>query len=131
MKSWLTKFRISTALDAGKPLPASLRQKISADPELERFVQRAEALGQPLRRPPAANPSLHDAIMRAVRASAQRGQPRHAPMLSWLAASATVATLAVVCLWMALPRPASQDMPSPFGGLAQVVKRAVAGAVLP
>jgi len=117
MKSWWIKFRISTALDSGKPLPASLRQKIAADPELERFAHRTQALGRPLRSPPPVNPSLHDSIMRAVRASAQRGQPRRAPGLSWLPASATLAALVVVCLWMSRPNPAPPERPSLDGPL--------------
>jgi anti-sigma factor RsiW len=132
MKSWLTKFRISTALDSGKPLPPSLRQKITADPELEHFAQQAQALGRPVLCLPSADPSLHDSIMRAVRASAQqREQPRRAPVFSWLAASAASAAVLMFCLWVAYPRSVSREMPSPFGGLAQLVKRAVAGAVLP
>jgi hypothetical protein len=132
MKSWLTKFRISTALDSGEPLPPSLRQKIAADPELEHFAHQAQALGRPLLRLPSAGPSLHDSIMRAVRASAQRReQPRRAPMFSWLAASAAFAATVMFCLWLAYPHSVSREMPSPFGGLALLVKRAVAGAVLP
>jgi hypothetical protein len=133
MKSMLTKFKISTALDSGKPLPDSLRQKIAADPELERFANRAQSLGRPsasgITMP--GDPSLHDSIMRAVRAAGQREEPRRAPVFSWLAASATVAALALVCLWMALPHPSASLRPAPLGGLAQVIKRAVTGAVFP
>jgi hypothetical protein len=132
MKSWLTKFRISTALDSGKPLPPSLRQKIAADPELEHFARQAQALGRPMVQLSIADPSLHDSIMRAVRASAQqRRQPRREPVFSWLAASAALAAVFMLCLWVAYPHPVQREMPSPFGGLAQLVKRAVAGAVLP
>jgi hypothetical protein len=132
MKSWLTKIRISTALDSGKPLSSSLRQKIAADPELEHFVHQAQALGRPLLHLPSADPALHDSIMRAIRASAQqRQQPRREPVFSWLAASAAFAAVLLFCLWVAYPRSVSREMPSPFGGLAQLVKRAVSGAVLP
>ena len=72
MKSWLSKWRISAALDAGEPLPESLRKKIAADPELERFTKRTEALGQTLRRLPPSGPPLHDSIMSAVRAAARK-----------------------------------------------------------
>jgi hypothetical protein len=106
MKLWLTKLRISAALDSGKPLPESLRQKIEADPELKRFAYRTQALKRSLRSPPTADPSLHDSIMRAVRGSARREQPRRAPVFSWLAPSAAVAVLAVFFFWMARPRPA-------------------------
>jgi len=105
MKSWWTKFRISNALDSGKPLPASLRQKIAADPELERFAR-------PLRSLPPVNPALHDSIMRAVRASARRERPQPASALSWLAASSILAALAVVCLWMVHPDSAPSGRPT-------------------
>jgi len=100
MKSWLSKWRISTALDAGKPLPESLRRKIAADPELERFTKRTQALVQTLRKLPPSGPPLHDSIMRAVRDAARSKQSRRAPVLSWLAASGVVAALAAACLYV-------------------------------
>ena len=96
MYSWLTKFRISTALDAGKPLPDSLRKKIAADPELERFVKQTEALGHSRPALPPSDPSMHDTIMRAVRASTRRERPQRAPVLSWLTASVALVALALV-----------------------------------
>ena len=93
MKSWLAKFRISAALDAGKPWPEPL--KIAADPELERFARRTEALGRALRSVPPAAPLLHDSIMRAVRTftpasgalpeqlDRQSGAPASARNLTW------------------------------------------------
>jgi hypothetical protein len=104
MKSWLAKFRISTAMDAGKPLPESLRQKIASDPELERFARRTEALGRALRTVPPTESGLHDSIMRSVRSAARREQPRSAPTLSWLAASVAVAVLTISCIWGAFRR---------------------------
>jgi hypothetical protein len=117
MKSWLAKFRISAALDAGKPMSESLRQKVTADPELERFARRAEVLGQALRNAPLVEASQHDSIMRAVRATARREQPRRAPALSWLAASVAVAALTLVCLWTAFHRPAKPARPSLDGAV--------------
>jgi hypothetical protein len=105
MKSWLSKWRISAALDAGQPLSESLRRKIAADPELERFAKRTQALGQTLRSLPPSGLPLHDSIMRAVRDAARREQPRHAPVLTWLAAWGAVAALAVVCLYLGFLRP--------------------------
>jgi len=107
MKSWLSKWRISAALDAGKPLSESLQRKIAADPELERFAKRTQVLGQNLRSLPPSGPPLHDSIMRAVRAAARLEQPRRAPVLSWLAASgavAALAALAAVCLYLTFLR---------------------------
>jgi hypothetical protein len=98
MKSWLAKFRISTALDSGKPLPESLRRNIAADPELERFTRRTETLGQALRRPPPTGPSMHDSIMRAVRAAARPAPARRSPVAAWLVATTALAGLALAFL---------------------------------
>jgi hypothetical protein len=106
MKSWLAKFRISAALDAGEPLPKSLRRAIATDPDLERFTRRTESLGRFLRKPPLAEASMHDSIMRAVRAAARQEQPRRAPALAWWLGSASAAALAVVCFWMGTHRSA-------------------------
>ena len=135
MNSWWIKFRISNALDSGKPLSASLRQKISADPELERFARRMQALRQPLRSLAPSDPSLHDSIMRAVRDSSRREQQRRSPILSWLAASATVAALAVICLWVAWPRPAqpgrtSLDGPAMVLEMSETMPAAIPSAVM-
>jgi hypothetical protein len=105
MKSWLAKFRISAALDAGKPLPESLRRKIAADPELERFARRTEALGRALRSVPLPDPSLHDSIMRSVRNAARREQPRRSLAPSWLPAAAAAAALTIACVWATFHRP--------------------------
>jgi hypothetical protein len=54
--------------------------------------------------------------MNAVRAKAQRDQPRRVPALSWLAASGAVAVVAVVCLYLTALRPkpsASQALDGP------------------
>jgi ferric-dicitrate binding protein FerR (iron transport regulator) len=121
MKSWLAKFRISTALDAGEPLPKSLRRAIAADPELERFTRRTESLGRSLRRPPLADASMHDSIMRAVRAAAREQQPRRVPGVAWLAVSASVAALVVVCLWIGIHRSAQPGGQS-LNGAAMVLE---------
>jgi hypothetical protein len=130
MKSLLTKFRISTALDARKPLPASLRQKIAANPSLQRFVSQAEALRVLPKFVPASS-SLHYDIMSAVRASANiQGQSR-APMLPFLAASGAISAAILVCFWMIHPQAAMPETASPVGALALVVRRAIEGAMLP
>lgn len=131
MKSWITKLRISSALDAGKPLAEALRQRIDGNPELARFAYRAEALVRPLRNMASADPALHEGIMRAVRASAQRAQPRREPMFSWVAASAGVAALGTIYFWMTHPQPGPMELAAPFGGLAQVVRQAIQGVVFP
>ena len=100
MKLFLTKLRISSALDSGKPLPESLRRKIAADPELERFVRQSQILERNAPEPPPSDPALHDSIMLAVRATARRWQRKHAPALSWLAPAATLAALALAGAWV-------------------------------
>jgi hypothetical protein len=104
MKLWLTKFRISAGLDSGRPLSESLRKKIAADPELEHFTRRAETLGPLLRTPSPADSSLHDGIMRAVRAAARRSKPQAAPVPAWLAAFAIGAAVVVISLLLVRPR---------------------------
>jgi len=116
MKKWLTKLRISAALDAGKPLPESLRQQIASDPELERFVHRTQFLDSRLRAPKLADPDLHNDIMRAVRAS-RRTQSRPSPSFYWLLASGAGAAIAIVCLFITRPRnapPANVSMDAPI-----------------
>jgi hypothetical protein len=122
MRTWLAKFRISTALDSGEPLPAKLRQKIAADAELQNFVRRADALGRALKhQPPPPGPPLHESIMRAVRESARRGQPRRAPVSFWLTASPAVAAVAGVCLWVAFHHAAPKGAGS-LDGPARVLE---------
>ncbi len=93
-------------MDAGEPLPKSLRRAIASDPELEQFTRRTERLGRSLRRPPLADASLHDSIMRAVRAAAHPRQPRRSPGLVWLASSVCAGSLVVVSVWMGFRPPA-------------------------
>lgn len=131
MKSWLTKFRISNALDAGKPLPETLRRKVAADAELERFVDCGEAVGRSLRSATIAAPLLHEGIMRAVRVAARREETRRAPVFSWLAASAGAAALGTFYFWMSNSQAPGMEMVSPFGGVALLVRRAIEGVVFP
>ena len=117
MKSWLAKLRISIAMDAGKPLPESLRQKIAADPELEHFTRRTEALGRALRSVPSAEVGLHNSIMRSVRNAARRDETRRSPVPSWLSPAAAVAALTLVCIWATLHRPTPPGRESLDGAL--------------
>jgi hypothetical protein len=121
MRSWLAKFRISAAMDTGKPLPESLRQKMSADPELEGFARQTEALGRALRKVPAPAPSQHDAIMRAVRASARNEKVARSFSPSWLAVSTAVAALAVMFVWIGMHRPTTPGRQS-LEGAAMVLE---------
>jgi hypothetical protein len=130
MKSLLTKFRISTAFDARRPLSESLRQKVAANPSLQRFVSKAEALRALPGFVPAGS-ALHYNIMRAVRASANAPSPLRAPVLPFLAASGTISAVILVAFWVIHPGSVMPDTASPVGALALVIKRAIEGAMLP
>ena len=144
MKKLLTKFKLSNALDeeARGPVPDSLREKISACPELRDFARRAAELDRALRRPPAVpatDATLHPFIMRAVRASAAEPAPRRMPMRIGLATA--FAALAVMGIWLAArpPAPSFPSTPSRAQTLAAAqfvrdmsgeISRSVPGAVV-
>jgi hypothetical protein len=113
MKNLFAKFRLSNALDdkAAGPLPDALGEKISDNPELRDFAQRTESLDRALRHSPAvpaADSSLHNSIMRAVRASELEPAPRFNPMTFGLATAGLA--MAVIGIWLAL-RPATSGFP--------------------
>ncbi len=142
MKTLLTKFRLSNALDekAGEPVPDSLREKISACPELREFAQRAASLDRGLRRPPAvpaADATLHESIMGAVRARAaaagssgelmQFGARRSSPLPFArvpirIGLATAFAAFAVIAIWLAV-RPPAQVLP-PSASNAQTMAAA-------
>ena len=75
MKTWLTKFRISNALDDRKPLSPAVQRALAKSEELRRFAENSAALDQALensRPEPEAPASLHASILRAVRTAAHR-----------------------------------------------------------
>jgi hypothetical protein len=131
MKTLLTQFRLSNALDekAGGPIPDSLREKISARPELREFARRAAALDRGLRRPPAVPPAdatLHASIMEAVRASAAEagssgvavrfGDRGISPLPNGetstrIGLATAFAAFAVIAIWLAV-RPPRQVFPA-------------------
>jgi hypothetical protein len=118
MKKLLTKFKLSNALDenAGEPVPESLREKISACPELRDFAQRAAGLDRALRHPPAvpaSDATLHQSIMRAVRAGTAAPAPTRVPVRIGLAAA--FAALAAMGIWLAA-RPAGSALPTAKSG---------------
>jgi hypothetical protein len=140
MISWLAKFRISSALDSGQAPPKHFRRKIAADAELQGFARRADALGRALasQTPPPADPALHNAIMRAVRETARRGQTRVAPVSFSLTAVSTVTAvvaLAGVCLWLANHRAVPAGGPTLAGPglvfeMSQQMPNAMSSAML-
>ena len=100
------------------------------NPSLQALARQARVLAAPL---PFALPdaSLHDSIMRSVRASARHPQSPAMPAASWLAASGAIASMALLSFWLVIPHSVPSNFASPFGGLARAVQRAVEGAVLP
>jgi hypothetical protein len=85
MKSWLLKFKISSALDDRKPLPPTLESAINRSEEARRFAADSKTLEQRLKQQlpkPQAPPSLHSGIMRSVRAAAHAPEPDN--QISWM-----------------------------------------------
>jgi hypothetical protein len=71
MKTWLTKLKISNALNDHRPLPPAVERAIRLSEKLRRFAENANALDHALKKQlPRLEPTapLHAAIMRAVRA---------------------------------------------------------------
>jgi hypothetical protein len=108
MKSWLTKFRISSALDADSSSSPSKRRTVANSDETRRFEETIQTLDRTLRNQPPrseAAPDLHATIMNAVRASRASTPARRSPLfVRWLPAPA-FAVLALSGLWWALHRP--------------------------
>jgi hypothetical protein len=105
MNSWLTKFRLSAALEAGRTLAEPLRKKMNGSDDLRRFGRDLQALDEALQQAPPApevSSSFHNSIMRAVRATTPQPKPS---VLRWFPAPA-LAALAVLLVWTALRQPA-------------------------
>jgi hypothetical protein len=136
MKLWLTKWRISSALDSGRPLPELLRARIAADPELSDFARRLEALDSRLRRPQLAESNLHDGIMRAVRSSTSRPQLRPAPGLAVvLGAPVAVVMVLALLLWSNSTKPAppaqiSLDAPLAILDMSEAIQARIPPAMM-
>ncbi|HUD49040.1 MAG TPA: hypothetical protein VMR33_19575 [Candidatus Baltobacteraceae bacterium] len=115
MKKLLTKFKLSNALDreGGGPVPDSAQENVGACAELRDFAERTAAVHRALRRRPdvaAADGTLHDSIMRVVRASAAESAPRRAPARLGFAMGAAAA-VAAIGIWLA-ERPAAPSAPA-------------------
>ncbi len=85
MTSWFSKFRISAAIDSGKPLSESLRGKIARSAELRHFAANARACHDLLAQsPPAVEPPpfLHGSIMGALRAAPPSPAPVRRPVMA-------------------------------------------------
>jgi hypothetical protein len=125
MKSWLIKFRISAALDSGKPLPPALKKALAASEELCRFEERARAVEWALREgkpEPEPVPFLHGAIMRRLTEAQEQASPRAKSRLLLRLAAPAVAVLLVVGLWSALKRPGPVPPPPSMASLGSTLE---------
>jgi hypothetical protein len=114
MKLWFAKFRISTALDAKRPLSSAQQRAIARSGELRQFKDDASALDRALKDSPSpeAPPELHDDIMRAVRsADRSNARPFPAPMPRWTPATALAALALLGAVWFTTHR--ADRLPSP------------------
>ncbi|HZQ46391.1 MAG TPA: hypothetical protein VFC07_05220, partial [Verrucomicrobiae bacterium] len=94
MKSWLLKFRISSALDERKPLSPAVERAVKRSEAARRFMADSKTLEQRLKQPlpgPEISGSLHGSIMRAVSAAAHASKvetrfsrPRWIPVSSFV-----------------------------------------------
>ena len=114
MKTWLSKFKISNALDEGGVAP---KYSVTSDAECEEVRQFEEAArsldrrlksAQPLRAAPAG---LHASVMQAVLGASRIRERQPVPtVLRWLPAPA-LALLVVVGVWWTLSRPETEPQP--------------------
>ena len=102
MKTWLTKFRISNALNDRKPLPPAVERAMARSEELRRFADNSSTLDHTLKSQlarPEAGPRLHDSIMRAVRASGPAQVAEKSPAWPrWVPASSFGLLVLLCCL---------------------------------
>lgn len=112
MKSWFAQFKISAALDNGRPLPRWLRRRFSDSEELRRFARRVSELDSALRKSPETqeNYALHSSIMRAVRAGGIA--PRQVNWLHWLPVPATAVVALCGIWWFSHPQSSNRALPS-------------------
>ena len=72
MTTWLTKLKISQALDDGKPLAPAVKRAVAQSTELRQFANDVFAVDRVLKNrtpAPAVPAGLHAGIMRAVRSA--------------------------------------------------------------
>jgi len=100
LKMWLTKLRISNALDDGKPLPPDVARAVAQSPELRRFAENVGIADESLKEAhsAAAPDSLHAAIMFAVRSAQAAGARTRQPLRRHLTPASAVGLLILLCL---------------------------------
>jgi len=117
MKSWLSKFKISAALDA-EPSPSSPNRKGSAGSDAVRgFAESVQSVDRGLRSHPPdfeSPPDLDFAIMNEVRQAARTSSAalpkRKSRTLLRSLPAAAMATLALVVAWWIFNRPATSSL---------------------
>jgi hypothetical protein len=134
MKSWLGKLKISLTIDSGRPLALRLRRRVGQSSEVTRFAETSAALHRALQstRPrPTVPDSLHDSIIRAVRASSNRSGARPAIAFKWVPASITTIVIVLALFWF-LHRPAGRSTKDQLApqGFAEVAGALDAGQQL-
>ena len=109
MKTWISRLRISLALDADEQPSTRWRRWPRASAELRALEEEMVALDRALKEtaPKVEAPaSLHGSIMQAVRAAERPATPARQPtVLRWLPAPAMALMLILVVLWV-MHRPA-------------------------
>jgi hypothetical protein len=103
MNSFLAEFRIASAMEAGRPLPPRLQDRLDHAPDLQRFQRDLAAVEQALKSQTVAGQApmeLHQSILQAVRDRAGAEEPRHRtwlrPALGWGLAAASALILGVL-----------------------------------
>ncbi len=122
MKTWLAQFRISAALDRGKPLSRNQQEGVERTPELRRFAQASRTLNLDLKGGPipAKLPvALHSGIMRAVVGAQRSGAPTGLSFVwRWLPAPALV-LLVLAGFWWPMRRAPGPDPLAPASAVLQ------------
>jgi len=139
MKMWLTKFRISNALDDANPAPEKVLPHGSQSEDVRQFEETARLLDRRLKsaQPAQTVPDgLHDSVMRAVRSASRACERQSAPkVLRWLPVPA-LALLIVGGIWWMLNRsqPESQSLATAGAALErshQLTQQAPAAVLAP
>ena len=103
MKTWLTEFKISNALNNCGPLPPAIEQAMIRSEEARRFAENSRAVARALKsqlpRPKASAP-FHATIMRAVRAAGRAPAAENRPgWPRWIAVSSIVLLVLSGVFW--------------------------------
>jgi|ERR1017187_1129445 hypothetical protein len=105
MKFWLTKFKISNALNDRKPLSPAIGRAIDRSEELRRFTEQSSTLDHALKNQlpkPGASAPLHASIMRAVRAAGPTPVAENQRLWpGWISVS-SLATVVILSVFLAI-----------------------------